>query len=389
MGATVSACTSKNASQGAGEASGYTSNSQAGNNNGEGVSEQQRPSRRLSKRSSRIDPESSGCPVFQPPEGLTDSDIELMNGLNCHTAAYVVIDAESLEVKFVSEAFERRTGVPVGQAQNKTAIRLLKETLNVSPEDEKALTTALIARSETVVPLAGKPISGGDDSAQVCSQWFISPLRTLEGNSAYLLCAQEIVADPEVCKTFASRSLAYRLRKANACKQDGEGNWTLFKSYKPLCEIDQMLVDTLQERKEMFCITDPDMYDNPIVYVSDDFISMTGYNRYEINGINCRFLQGHDTSPEDVAVIRTAVKEERHARVCLLNYRKDGNRFINQFNISPLRDAEGKCAYFIGVQIAVEDTEILPFPNTRQSMAEMLVEAEREEMSRSFEQVVV
>ena len=38
-----------------------------------------------------------------------------------------------------------------------------------------------------------------------------------------------------------------------------------------------MLVDTLQERKEMFCITDPDMYDNPIVYVSDDFISMTGY----------------------------------------------------------------------------------------------------------------
>jgi hypothetical protein len=59
--------------------------------------------------------------------------------------------------------------------------------------------------------------------------------------------------------------------------QDGDGDWTIFSSYKPLCEIDQMLVDTLQERKEMFCITDPAMYDNPIVYVSDDFIDMTGY----------------------------------------------------------------------------------------------------------------
>ena len=55
------------------------------------------------------------------------------------------------------------------------------------------------------------------------------------------------------------------------------GDWTKFNSYKPLCEIDQMLVDTLQERQEMFCITDPGMYDNPIVYVSDDFIDMTGY----------------------------------------------------------------------------------------------------------------
>ncbi|KAG5182318.1 structural basis For light-dependent signaling in the dimeric Lov Photosensor Ytva [Tribonema minus] len=137
----------------------------------------------------------------------------------------------------------------------------------------------------------------------------------------------------------------------------------------------------------MFCITDPAMHDNPIVYVSDGFIDMTGYNRYEINGINCRFLQGHDTSPEDVDVIRTALKERKHARVCLLNYRKDGTRFINQFNISPLRDVDGELAYFIGVQMQVEDTEIMPFPNTRQSMAEMLVEAEREEMARSFEQV--
>lgn len=51
----------------------------------------------------------------------------------------------------------------------------------------------------------------------------------------------------------------------------------MFQSYKRLCEVDRLLVETLQERGEMFCITDPSLYDNPIVYVSDGFIDMTGY----------------------------------------------------------------------------------------------------------------
>jgi hypothetical protein len=55
---------------------------------------------------------------------ITNSSFDLVNLFNCdyarlqncHTTAYVVIDAETTEVKFVSEAFERRTGVPAAQA---------------------------------------------------------------------------------------------------------------------------------------------------------------------------------------------------------------------------------------------------------------------------------
>lgn len=48
------------------------------------------------------------------------------------------------------------------------------------------------------------------------------------------------------------------------------------------------------------------------------------------------------TSTEDVDVIRYGLREETDMRVCLLNYRKNGTAFLNQFNLSPLRDTEGK-----------------------------------------------
>ena len=48
------------------------------------------------------------------------------------------------------------------------------------------------------------------------------------------------------------------------------------------------------------------------------------------------------TSTEDVDVIRYGLKEETDMRVCLLNYRKNGTAFLNQFNLSPLRDTSGK-----------------------------------------------
>lgn len=43
----------------------------------------------------------------------------------------------------------------------------------------------------------------------------------------------------------------------------------------------------------------------------------------------------------------------------LLFVLQDGTRFINQFNISPLREVDGELAYFIGVQMQVEGTRTL------------------------------
>ena len=70
--------------------------------------------------------------------------------------------------------------------------------------------------------------------------------------------------------------------------------------------------------------------DNPIIYASEGFTRYTGYSKEEIEGRNCRFLQGKDSSPADVKKIRDAIIKMEPVSLCLLNYRKDGSTFLNQ-----------------------------------------------------------
>lgn len=72
-----------------------------------------------------------------------------------------------------------------------------------------------------------------------------------------------------------------------------------------------LLVKALQSSQPSFCVTDPQMPDNPIVYASDSFIELTGYSRAQVLGRNCRFLQGPDTDPDAVAKIRKGIEEVR------------------------------------------------------------------------------
>ncbi len=71
-------------------------------------------------------------------------------------------------------------------------------------------------------------------------------------------------------------------------------------------------------------ITNPALPDNPIVFANEAFQSLTGYNREEIIGLNCRFLQGPKTDMRQVSRIRDAIAAGEAIDVDLLNYRKDG-----------------------------------------------------------------
>lgn len=70
--------------------------------------------------------------------------------------------------------------------------------------------------------------------------------------------------------------------------------------------------------------------DNPIIYASKGFTQYTGYAKEEVEGRNCRFLQGKDTCPLDISRIRKAIANKEEVSVCLLNYRKNGTTFLNQ-----------------------------------------------------------
>lgn len=109
----------------------------------------------------------------------------------------------------------------------------------------------------------------------------------------------------------------------------------------------------IQSITQAIVITDATQTDNPIVYVNHGFESISGYAASEIEGRNCRFLQGKDTDPFAVEEIRNAIRDARPCTVELLNYRKDGTPFWNQLLLTPVHDESGRVTQFIGVQIDV------------------------------------
>jgi PAS domain S-box-containing protein len=100
-------------------------------------------------------------------------------------------------------------------------------------------------------------------------------------------------------------------------------------------------------------ITDPRLADNPVVAVNAPFCALTGYERDEILGRNCRFLAGPGTEPEWQAVLRRAIAEGKPALIELTNYRKDGTPFRNAVMIAPVLDEAGAVALYIGSQMDV------------------------------------
>lgn len=87
-------------------------------------------------------------------------------------------------------------------------------------------------------------------------------------------------------------------------------------------------------------LTDCGRPDNPIVFANEDFHKLTQYAKEEVIGFNCRFLQGKHTNQKTVAAIREAVKEGKDLHVQILNYRKDGTPFINDFMMFPVHTSK-------------------------------------------------
>eukprot|EP01124_Arcella_intermedia_P036684 TRINITY_DN9659_c0_g1_i2.p1 TRINITY_DN9659_c0_g1~~TRINITY_DN9659_c0_g1_i2.p1 ORF type:complete len:665 (-),score=151.55 TRINITY_DN9659_c0_g1_i2:49-2043(-) len=105
-------------------------------------------------------------------------------------------------------------------------------------------------------------------------------------------------------------------------------------------------------------ITNNNLPDNPIVFVTESFCEMTGYDRDEIYGHNCRFLQGKHTDSETVKKVSQHLKEGKTISVQLLNYRKDGYPFWNVFLVLPVHDAKGKVPAFIAIQQDITEIRI-------------------------------
>ncbi len=105
------------------------------------------------------------------------------------------------------------------------------------------------------------------------------------------------------------------------------------------------------EEVEMSVVfSNPSLPDNPVIYVSEEFERQTGYSVQEAVGRNCRFLQGPDTDPNAVKAIRHALRARTTFTIDILNYRKDGEPFMNRLRIRPIFDDLGELLFYAGAQ---------------------------------------
>lgn len=117
----------------------------------------------------------------------------------------------------------------------------------------------------------------------------------------------------------------------------------------------------------------------PLIYVNEGFERLTGYSADEVLGLNCKFLQGRESNPDTVQVIRDALATGTDCTVEILNRKKDGTPFWNRLSITPVRDGAGEVTHFIGIQSDVTDRR----------EAESRLRDANEEMRRNLEEAAL
>ncbi|MBD1582998.1 PAS domain-containing hybrid sensor histidine kinase/response regulator [Pseudoalteromonas sp. S16_S37] len=115
-----------------------------------------------------------------------------------------------------------------------------------------------------------------------------------------------------------------------------------------------MLAEAIESCTVGISIADATQPDFPLVFVNRAFCDMTGYDK-RVLGTNCRFLQGEDTAVEAVTQMRQTVKNRHKLQVKLLNYKKNGDKFWNSLQLSPVFDKAGKLKAYVGIQQDITD----------------------------------
>jgi len=111
----------------------------------------------------------------------------------------------------------------------------------------------------------------------------------------------------------------------------------------------QMLCEVVEQLPYAMLVTDMRVPGLPITYCNAAMVTLTGYDKGEIYGRNCRFLQGPRTEAATVREMVVAIRTATVTTVRVTNYRRDGSTFINAVTMSPVHDSNGVYRYSIGV----------------------------------------
>ena len=102
----------------------------------------------------------------------------------------------------------------------------------------------------------------------------------------------------------------------------------------------------------------------PLIYVNEYFKLLSGYDRDEVIGLNCKFLQKNEMNHnipqtkndiKNIKKLSQAIKCGKKIKTIILNCKKNGELFKNFICIKPIFDIKGNYVFVIGIQANVND----------------------------------
>ncbi|XP_016436377.1 phototropin-1 [Nicotiana tabacum] len=198
-----------------------------------------------------------------------------------------------------------------------------------------------------ISPAAAAAVNENGAAAQRAAEWGLVLKTDDETGKLKGVKVRNSGDDPNGKAENSRRNSGNSVRSSGEFSDDGAGKERGFP------RVSEDLRDALSTFQQTFVVSDATKPDYPILYASAGFFKMTGYTSKEVIGRNCRFMQGSDTDPEDVAKIREALQSGSTYCGRLLNYKKDGTPFWNLLTIAPIKDEAGKVLKFIGMQVEV------------------------------------
>jgi len=148
----------------------------------------------------------------------------------------------------------------------------------------------------------------------------------------------------------------------------------------------RLLESSIARLNDIVIITEAGPFNAPgprIVFVNEAFERRTGYTPQEVLGRTPRLLQGPGTQRKELDRIRSALEQWQPARVDLINYKKNGEAFWVDLEVSPVWDHERRLTHWVAVgrditerKMAEEKIQYLAFydPLTRLPNRQLLLD---------------
>ena len=88
----------------------------------------------------------------------------------------------------------------------------------------------------------------------------------------------------------------------------------------------------------------------PIIYVNPALCAITGYSFSELLGNSPSILQGKDTDQKMLTDLKEKLDSGETFHGKTFNYRKNGEKFLMEWKIVPIKNEAGKTSHFFAIQ---------------------------------------